>query len=209
LVGEIFQTLIASLSLTDKMTLRQFQSFIGGLILTAIMYALIVYVCIFATFSFAGETLTERENREAFFFYTSVIVIVTTFYIVYRRLKTNRKFSAAGIAISILFAFYILGLTGQVYFSNLNDRQTFDQAKWRQSESKPFKMAKTMTKEKVLIGQTKQQVLDKLGVAKDTFKNDKIDYLKYWTDKGAWELRLYFKDDKVTEAYLYEEGLGI
>jgi hypothetical protein len=192
-----------------KMTLKQFISFIGGLILTAIIYALILYVFVFATFSFAGETLSEKENREAFFFYTSVIVIITTIYIAYRQLKTNRKFFALGIAIPLLFAFYILGLTGQVYFSNLNYHQPFDKTKWRQSESKPFKMAKTMTKDKVLIGHTKQQVIDKLGVTKDTFKNDKIDYLKYWTDKGTWELRLYFKDDKVTEAYLYEEGLGI
>jgi hypothetical protein len=191
------------------MTLKQFISFIGGLILTAIIYALIMYVFMFATFSFAGETLSEKENREAFFFYTSVIVIVTTIYIVYRRLKTNRKFSAIGIAIPILFAFYILGLTGQVYFGNLNYHQKFDQAKWKQSESKPFKMAKTMTKDKVLIGQTKQQVLEKLGTTKDTLKNDKVDYLKYWTDNGTWELRLYFKNDKVIAAYLYEEGLGI
>ena len=80
------------------MTLKQFISFIGGLILTAIIYALIMYVFVFATFSFGGETLGEKENREAFFFYTAVIVIVTTIYFVYKRLKTNRKFSALGIA---------------------------------------------------------------------------------------------------------------
>ena len=163
----------------------------------------------FATFSFTGETLSEKENREAFFFYTSVLIIVLTLYVIYRRLKTNRKFSAVGIAIPLLFAFYILIVTGKVYFGNLNYRQKFDQAKWKQSESKPFKMAKTMTNDSVLIGQTKQQVLDKLGITKDTLKNDKVDYLKYWTDNGTWELRLYFKDDKVIDAYLYEEGLGI
>jgi energy-coupling factor transporter transmembrane protein EcfT len=191
------------------MTLKQFISFIGGLILTAIIYALIMYVFMFATFSFAGETLSEKENRESFFFYTSIFIIVLTLYVVYRRLKTNRKFSVVGIAIPLLFAFYILFVTGQVYFGNLNYRQKFDQAKWKQSESKPFKMAKTMTKDNVLIGQTKQQVLDKLGITKDTLKNDKVDYLKYWTDNGTWELRLYFKNDKVVDAYLYEEGLGI
>lgn len=163
----------------------------------------------FATFSFAGEYLSEKENREAFFFYTSVFIIVLTLYVIYRRLKTNRKFSAVGIAIPLLFVFYILFVTGQVYFGNLNYRQKFDQTKWKQSESKPFKMAKTMTKDNVLIGQTKQQVFDKLGITKDTLKNDKVDYLKYWTDNGTWELRLYFKNDKVIDVYLYEEGLGI
>lgn len=191
------------------MTLKQFISFIGGFILTAIIYAVIMYVFVFATFSFAGETLSEKENREAFFFYTSLCIIALTLYVIYRRLKTYRKFSAFGIAIPLLFAFYIFFVTGQVYFGNLNYRQKFDQAKWKQSESKPFKMAKTMTKDNILIGQTKQQIIDKLGVTKDTLKNEKVDYLKYWTDNGTWELRIYFKSEKVTEAYLYEEGLGI
>ena len=191
------------------MTLKQFISFLGGLILTGFAYGLIMYIFLVATFSFAGETLSNKENREAFFFYTSVFVMATTIYIVYRRLKTNRRFSAVGIAIPLLFAFYIFFVTGQVYFDNLSYHQTFDKSKWTKSEPKPFKMAKTMTKDKVLLGQTKQQVINKLGVTKDTFKNDKVDYLKYWTDKGTWELRLYFKNDKVSEAYLYEEGLGI
>jgi predicted membrane protein len=191
------------------MTLKNFISLLGGLVLTALAYGLIIYIFVFATFSFAGETLTEKENREAFFFYSTVLVIAVTFFISYRRFKTNRKFSAIGIAIPILFAFYIFCLTGQVYLENLNYHQTFDQKKWNQTEAKPFKMAKTMTKNKVLIGQTKEQVIAKLGTSKDTLKNDKVDYLKYWTDKGTWELRLYFKDNKVTEAYLYEEGLGI
>jgi hypothetical protein len=191
------------------MTSKHFISFIGGLLLTALAYGLIMLIFLVATFSFAGETLSEKENREVFFFYTSAFVIATTIYIVYRRFKTNRKFSALGIAIPILFGCYIFVLTGQVYFDNLSYHQTFDQAKWTQSEPKPFKMAKTMIKDKVLIGQTKQQVINKLGATKDSFKNDKVDYLKYWTDKGTWELILYFKNDNVTEAYLYEEGLGI
>ena len=39
---------------------------------------------------------------------------------IYRRFKTNRKFSAIGIVIPLLFAFYILFVTSQVYFHNLN-----------------------------------------------------------------------------------------
>lgn len=191
------------------MTLKNFISFLGGLVLTSVAYGLIMYIFVFATFSFAGETLTEKENREACFFYSTVLVIAVTIFISYRRFKTKRKFSAIGIAIPVLFAFYIFSLTGQVYLENLNYYQTFDQKEWKQAEAKSFKMAKTMAKSKVLIGQTKEQIIAKLGATKDALENDKIDYLKYWTDKGTWELILYFKDNKVTETYLYEEGLGI
>ena len=191
------------------MTLKQFISFIGGLILTALAYGIIIFIYLVVTFSFAGETLSQKENREAFFFYSSVFVIITTIYIVYRRLKTNRKFSAIGIAIPILFAFYILFLTGQTYFENINYRQKFDKAKWTMSEMKPFKMAKTLVKDNTLIGQTKKQIIENLGVTTDTLKYEKADYLKYFTDKDTWELILRFKDDKVVDTYLYEEGLGI
>jgi len=191
------------------MTLKQFISFIGALILTALAYGIIIFIYLVVTFSFAGETLSQKENREAFFFYSSVFVIITTIYIVYRRLKTNRKFSAIGIAIPILFAFYILFLTGQTYFENINYRQKFDKAKWTMSEMKPFKMAKTLVKDNTLIGQTKKQIIENLGVTTDTLKYEKADYLKYFTDKDTWELILRFKDDKVVDTYLYEEGLGI
>jgi len=190
-------------------TLKQFISFIGGLTLTGLSYAAIAYVIVFATFSLAGETLTEKENREAFFFYTALFIAAATIYTIVRRVKTNRKFSAIGICIPLLFAFYVCVKLGQVYVDNLNYRQTFDKTKWTQSESKPFKMAKTLIKDKALIGQSKQQIIDRLGITKDSLKNDKVDYLKYWTDNGTWQMRLYFKNDKVIDVYLYEEGLDL
>jgi hypothetical protein len=191
------------------MTSKQFISFIGGLLLTAFSYGLLVLAFMFATFSFAGETLTSKENREAVFFYSAVSAIGLTLYFIYRRLKSQRKYSAIGIAVSLFFAFYILFETGQVYFDNLNYHQKFDKAKWTQSQSKPFKMAKTMTKDRVLIGQTKQQIIEKLGAETDTLKNEKADYFKYFTDNGTWELIIWFNEGKVVDAYLYEEGLGV
>ena len=70
-------------------------------------------------------------------------------------------------------------------------------------------MAKTLIKRKTLIGQSKQQVFDKLGTTKDSIKNEKVDFLRYWTDNGTWQIRLYFKNDRVIDAYLYEEGLDL
>jgi hypothetical protein len=191
------------------MTLKHIIQLIRALLLTTFIYGLILYIYLIATFSFAGETLSQKENREAIFFYTSAIIIATTIYVIYKQFKINQKFVAIGIVLQLMFAFYILFLTGQVYFNNISSHQTFDRSKWIKSEAKPFKMAKTVAKNKTLIGLTKRQVISKLGQTKNFLKNDKVDYLKYWTDKDAWELCLYFKGDKVVEAYLYQEGLGI
>ena len=193
----------------QDMTVKQFISFLGALVLTAFVYTFLLYVIVMSTFSFAGETLDAKENREAFFFYSSVFVVAATSYIIYQRSKANQKFSAVGIAIPLLFALYIMFVTGHTCFDNLNYHQAFDRTKWRQSEAKPFKMAKTITKDDDLIGQTRQQMINKFGLPKDSLKNNTADYFTYSTDKGTWEFRLYFKNDKVTEAYLYEEGLGI
>lgn len=191
------------------MTLKQFISFIGGLTLTGLIYAVATYIAVFGTFSFSGETLTQKENREAFFFYLALFITVATIYVIVKRFKINHKFSATEICIPLLFALYACFMLGRVYFDNLNYHQEFDKTKWTKSNSKPFNMAKTLAKGNVLIGQTKQQIIDMLGTTKDAFKNDRVDYLKYWTDNGTWEFRLYFRNGKVVEAYLYEEGLGI
>ena len=78
-----------------------------------------------------------------------------------------------------------------------------------QSEYKPFNMAKTLVNDKALIGKSKQRIIATLGVTRDSLKNEKIDYLKYRTDKESWDLHLYFKNDTVLDAYLYEEGLDL
>lgn len=70
-------------------------------------------------------------------------------------------------------------------------------------------MAKTLANDKTLVGQTKLQVIEKLGVSHESFKNANVDYFKYLTNKETRELRIDFKNNKVREAYLYEEGLGI
>ena len=161
------------------------------------------------TFSLAGEKLTEKESRESFMFFISLFTAVATGYIIYKLIKQNKKFSAIGIAIPFLFALYVSLSTGLVYLDNLNYRQKFDRTKWVESEYKPFKMAKTIVKDKTLVGLTKRQVIEKLGATNNALKNDKVDYLKYSTDKSTWELCLYFKGDKVIDVYLYEEGLEL
>lgn len=193
----------------SPMNSKHFLSFIGGFLLTTLFYGLLAFAILFAGLSMAGETLDEKETKDALIFFFCFSVIIFTLYIIYRRLKTNRKFSAVGITIPLLFAFYILFVTGQVYFDNLNYHEKFDRNKWVKTESKPFKMAKTLVKDSVLIGQTRKQVIEMLGATPDTLQYEKNDNLQYSTDEDTWELILKFKGDKVVESYLYEEGVGV
>jgi hypothetical protein len=190
------------------MSLKQFTSLVGGFILTGLIYLAITYILFFLTFSLAGQTLTEKENKEAFLFYTALATSMITIYLILRQLKTNKKFSAIGICVALFISFYGTFYLAKVYFENLNYYEEFNALKWTNSEHKPFKIAKTLTKKKTLLGLTKHQVIEKLGTTNETLKNNKFNFDQYWTDKGTWQLRLYYKEDKVIEAYLYEEGVN-
>lgn len=191
------------------MNFKKIISFFGGLLITSLAYLLIMFAILYTTFSFAGETLTEKENRESFFFYTTIFVITVSIYIFYRFYKSNRKFAAFGIVIPILFAIYSAGLTGKDYFNNLNNYQTFDQTIWVNSKFKPFKMAKNLVNSKVLLGMTRQQIINKLGNTNDSLTNEKNELLRYWTDNGTWQLKIIFKNNIVSESFIFEEGLDL
>lgn len=66
-----------------------------------------------------------------------------------------------------------------------------------------------MTKSSVLVGLTKQQVIEKLGTPQETVNNGQEELLTYETDKQNWQLRLSVKNNRVVEAFLFEPGLAI
>ncbi|MDN3656630.1 hypothetical protein QWZ08_13380 [Ferruginibacter paludis] len=84
-------------------------------------------------------------------------------------------------------------MTSQACFHNLNYRQKFDKEKWTRAESKPFKMAKTLVKDSILIGQSRKQIIEMLGSSTDTLQYEKNDNLQYFTDQDTWELIIRFK----------------
>jgi Ca2+/Na+ antiporter len=193
-----------------EMTSRHVASFLGGLLFTSIIYGVLLYIVVMGTFSLSGERLTEKENREAFFFYTAVSVTVITICVIYRLYKKGQKYSAVGISIPLLFALYICLQTGLVYAENLSYHQAFQKTIWTQSELKPFRMAKTLVKSNMLIGKSRQQIIDQLGKGEEveeTGQNNNREFFKFLTDDDTWNMYLYFKNDKVVDAYLYQEGM--
>ncbi|SEW44148.1 hypothetical protein SAMN05428988_5711 [Chitinophaga sp. YR573] len=192
-----------------EMTSKRIASFLGGLLCTGIIYGVLLYIAVMGTFSLSGERLTEKENREAFFFYTTLLITVITICIIYRLYRKGRKYSAVGISIPLLFALCICLQTGLVYAENLHYQQTFQKAIWTQSKLKPFSMAKTLVKSNMLIGKSMQHIIDQLGKGEEieeTGQNDNGVFFKFLTDDDSWNMYLYFKNDKVVDTYLYQEG---
>ena len=188
------------------MIFRQLISFTGGMVITAGFYFLFLFVFVLATFSLSGETLTEKENREALVFFVSVIISFLTVYAIIRKYRKGKQFAAAGIAVPALLAVYITLYSGSVNFDNLNYYTSFEKQEWLRVEAKPFKMAKTLAKNKNLIGKEKEYVAEMLGPSGRTFKNEIVDYIFYPSDYDGWQLRLFFQYNKVKKAFLYQEG---
>ncbi len=192
-----------------RISWMQFASFLSGLILTSLIYAAILFLFVFATFSFSGETLSEKEARDAVCFYGTLTIVGITYFIMVKHFKNKNVYGAAGIFLPFLFAIYALTITGIIYFNNLNYFCAFDKARWQQQEWKPFNMAKTLVKRGGLIGRDKQDIITNLGTSDRVFDNGDVDYIFYPTDNCTWEMRLYFKDDKIEKAFLYQEGLSL
>lgn len=188
------------------MTFRQIISFIGGIFITAGIYFIFLFVFVLATFSLSGETLTEKENREAFVFFASAIISFLTVQVIIRKYKKGMKFTAAGVAVPALLAACLTFYSGSVYYENLNYYTSFDKQEWFRLEAKPFKTAKTLAKNKYLIGKEKEYVAEMLGPSGKPYKNNIVDYIIYPTDYNGWQLRLYFEYNKVKKAFLYQEG---
>jgi len=110
-----------------------------------------------------------------------------------------------GLAISITPAIVILFKIGIIYFGQLNYYQPFDKTKWTNNEFKPFNMAKTLAKEKTLIGLDRKEVISKLGYFKETAKLDG-QTLIYNTYKYR-QFCVDLKKDTVIKAYLFDPGM--
>jgi len=190
-----------------KINSRQVVSFLGGLFFTAIPYAALLFIYVIATFSLAGETLTEKENRDTFCFFVMLGIVGLTAFIIYGRLKNKQPYTVIGMIIPFLLALYGLITTSITWVDNITYHYSFDQHEWKRNDSAPFRMAKTLTKKKLLIGKTTQQVIADLGEGDfSCCERGSIERIFYTTDRWNWELRIYFENNKVTKAFLYEEG---
>jgi hypothetical protein len=179
--------------------------FLAGFIVPTILYCIGAYMLISKTFTLSGETLTERENIIALFFYCILSGFILIAFIAFKQFKAGRKDLGLGISLSLFIPLIFLVKTGGMYFDQFNYYQGFDKIIWTRSNQKPFDMAKTLVKEKTLIGLNSKEVINKLGYFNTTAREDG-NTLIYSTDKD-WDLYVDLKDDVVVKAYLYQPGM--
>ena len=185
--------------------MKQPLSFISGLIIPLIFYAIGGYLLFAMTFSLSSQTLTERENEIALYFYCVLLGIILISFIAFRQFKLKRKPLSFGLAISTIPVIVILFKIGIIYFGQLNYYQPFDKTKWTNNELKPFNMAKTLAKKKTLIGLDRKEVISKLGYFKETARLDG-QTLIYYAEK-YWQFCIDLKKDTVIKVYLYYPGM--
>lgn len=180
-------------------------SFLSGLIIPVVLYTIAGYLLIAMTFTLSSQTLTERENEITLYFYCVFAGIILISLIAFKQFKLKRKYLSLGLAISTIPAIVILIKIGIIYFGQLNYHQSFDKSKWTKNELKPFNMAKTLAKEKTLIGLDRKEVINKLGYFKETARlNGQT--LIYYTEK-YWQFCVDLKTDTVIKTYLYDPGI--
>ena len=190
-----------------SMRLNDFYSFVKGLIFTGVIYIALLFFFAMETFSFSGQTLDHKENTDAFWFYSVLVITGITAMGINRCIKMKRHYAAAGICLPFLFALYAFFCTGIEYYTNQNYLQVFDKTIWGRGDAKPFNMAKTLVKKKILIGRSRQDIIRNLGMGEDN--GEASNNIRYFTDRSAWELRIRFTKNKVTDAYIYQEGLSL
>lgn len=188
---------------------RDTASFLMGAFLTGLAYATLLFLFLIATFSFSGEKLTTKENREAFCFYTVFIIIITTGRSIMQKIKRGNKYFAYGMIVPLSFAFAGFIILAFVYTRNLCYFRKFDKVEWCKTDEKPLNMAKTLVKHSLLIGMPSEKVLEMLAEPAGTYGDYSKGSLIYETDNSSWELRVLLEKGIVTDTYIYQEGLSL
>ena len=154
-----------------------------------------------------GETLSQVENQNIAQLIISIFLLIIAVFSARRYIKNNRRYTAYGIIISPL----ILIVIATIYLFEHNVYHTkFDKTIWEQSEWKPESMAKTLVKEKVLIGMTRAQVKEMLGEGSKEYGNASSDRGSIlYQVKNDWTLIVLFQKDKVVETELRLPYLGV
>lgn len=188
---------------------RKIAPFLAGAFLTGLAYSALLLLFVLTTFSFSGETLSKKENREAFCFYAVLSVVLVTGTSIKRKIKRGDKFFAYGMIVPLAFAVAGLLIMTFIYINNLCYFRNFDKATWMKADAKPFDMAKTLVKHSVLLTMSPEKMREMLGQPDRSYGDNEKGSFIYETDNSEWELRVIIENSKIVKAFIYEEGLGL
>lgn len=176
-------------------------SFSISLTITTFIILIIGFFYFISNFSFGGgETLSEIEMEHILLLYISILIFAVALFVTIFYLRTGKKYTALGIL--VLPILLVFSSSNYLLENNFNHTD-FSKTIWMQSKQKPEKMAKTLVREKKLIGLTRTQVKDMLGEGLKEYGNTGTGYsrIEYWVSNN-WTLTVLFQKDKVIESEL-------
>lgn len=173
----------------------------AGFFITAIVYLAVLFAMGYSDYLFT-TTLTEKQIQDAFFFCFQFLILAGSVYLIIRFFKRNRRFTAIGMCLPVLFGLCVMFLLGKNY-ADLTITEPFNKTKWTAANHKPFKMARTLTKNNTLIGKSRQEIIEMLGASHDAVgEPGTTGYITYYTDNDNWILILDLEKGKVTNSHL-------
>ena len=156
-----------------KLKRNPFISFLAGLVISALIIG-VVGLCFFIMiFDLAGgETLTRIDNQNITQLIIAILLLLIAAIYSLRLVKSNKRYTAYGVMTPALIIFF----AATFYFLDQNIYQTrFNKIVWERREVKPEGMAKTLVREKSLIGFTRMQVKEMLGEGAEEYGNKNTD----------------------------------
>ena len=185
------------------MTKKQLISFLSGLLISGLISGFVYYLLFLETFDLFGiREITNPESIHAELFFTGLVMTILAAIVVIAALRSKEKYAAIGVGLPNLIGLFLVLKFGVIYFDKSNYYEKFDKEKWSSSEEKPLKMARGLVKEKVLVGQTKDEVIKILGEGQ-IHRWDSTEYIRYWTEYWYCALGLTFENGKVKNASLW------
>ncbi len=183
-------------------------SFLTGLIVSALIIG-VVYVCfLLLNFDLAGgETLRQTENQNIQQLFISVALLLIAIFFARQYFKNGKQPIAYGIVAFLLL--FVLATTFYLVKQNSYPTQ-FDKTIWAKSKRKPDDMAKSLVRQRTLIGLTRAQIKALLGEGAEEYgdSNTEGGSILYAVENG-WTLSIIFKKDKVIETGLRQPYLGV
>lgn len=180
-------------------------SFLGGLIVCASIMGVIYFAVALMTFDLAGgDTLQQMEGERAGWFILTIFLTGVSIYIAIEYKKKKRKFTAYGILSVAIIAFAFAAINCSKNIMNT----PFNKQGWEKPGYKPYGMAATIVKMKSLNGRTKKEVLALLGTPDEAYEDKTVAFASLtYRVENDWTLRIYFKNDKVSDADMRLPGM--
>jgi energy-coupling factor transporter transmembrane protein EcfT len=183
-------------------------SFLAGLTVATLIIGVIYWCFLLLTFDLGGgETLNQIDNQQIGQLFISILLLFVAFFYAKKYFKTEKKFAGLGIISLPLLIVFVLTFS-IVSQSVLTTK--FDKGIWEKSKWKPDDMAKSLVRQKSLIGFTRIQVKEMLGQGFEEYGDANSDRgsIIYLVNNG-WTLSVIFQKDKVVETQLRQPMLGV